>query len=200
MKWTKFPEVRKSPEDWHLHFSFSKHCLKMSKQTLYMMIMNNYYIKPLPSETFSIHRVFHFVAHTGPWLTADAIFCCWSDFNEFAPYGLLGAIHLLNNFMRQTAIDFSFVQFHFEQFQTSYDICFFHICLHLLSHELLLLTLKASTGVGWPCPPEIYAVLTTCPLVGIVVIAPPGVVTMTCCTVAPGGNCCTTCCTICWCT
>ncbi len=43
------------------------------------------YCKPLTSTTFPIHCVFHCVAHTGPrpWLAADTIFSCWSNFYEW---------------------------------------------------------------------------------------------------------------------
>ncbi len=55
-----------------------------SKQWLNHELSEFNYCKPLMSMTFTIPRIFHDVAHTGPWLAAAATFYCWGDFmNEF---------------------------------------------------------------------------------------------------------------------
>ncbi len=44
------------------------------------------FCKPLTSTTFSIHCVFHQIAHTGPWLAASVAGV--SFINEFASYAM----------------------------------------------------------------------------------------------------------------
>ncbi len=67
----------------------SKNIVEVMRQARALYTKCCQYCKPLMSVTFTILCITYYcVVHTGPWLAANANFCCWVNFYEwiFARY------------------------------------------------------------------------------------------------------------------